>query len=165
MKSLSNKQWVLPLLTGASIILSLAGVTQALPLADRDQPRSVPLSPNDPAAQLDPSLVNVPAMPEQNQNTDSSPTYPLSPNDPAAKLDPSLVNVPAMPEQNTDSSPTSRSTQSPDREISYDVGTRSTRVGEIRPLTPSSTSTRAGSPHIGADSKIDPEFPGLVDQK
>lgn len=157
MKCSINKQWVLPLTIGTIIILSLAGVTQAFPQAEPAQPRFGPLPSNDPGAQLDPNLMNVPAMPEQ--KTDSSPKFPLSPNDPAAKLNPNLMNVPAMPEQKTDSSPKLPSTQSPVKEISHNLRTGSTQVGENKPVKPDSTSASVSPPNIGANSNVEPEFP------
>jgi glutamyl endopeptidase len=53
----NKKQWVLTVLAGTSYVLSLSGTT----LAQTPQVPSEPLSPNNPAAQLDPSLVGVPA--------------------------------------------------------------------------------------------------------
>jgi hypothetical protein len=155
MKHLSNKRKILPLVMGASLLASLAGVALALPQPQGVQPVSGTLSPNDPAAQLDPSLVNVPAMPEP--KTDNSQTYPLSPDDPRAKLDPSLVNVPAMPEPKLDRASTSDSTSTPATEIEYDVRTGSTRVGTSQPVRGSRTSTQVSPPNTGADSKIAPE--------
>ncbi|HEY9739539.1 MAG TPA: hypothetical protein V6C90_03520 [Coleofasciculaceae cyanobacterium] len=158
MKYLSNKRWVLPLITGASLIVSLAGVTQALPRSQRVQPTSGVLSPNDPAAKLDPNLVNVPAMPEP--KTDSSQSFPLSPDDPAAKLDPSLVNIPAIPERTTDNASTIDRTSSPATdatEVIYDVGTGSIRRGVRQPMRRSGNSTQVSPPYTGADSKISPE--------
>jgi hypothetical protein len=157
-----NKRWVLPLITGASLIVSLAGVTQALPPSQRVQPVSSPLSPNDPAAKLDPNLVNVPAMPES--KSDNFRTFPLSPDDPAAKLDPSLVNVPVIPERTTDDASASNHNNSPSTEIGYDVRTGSTHVGANRPVRRSSSSTQVSPPNTGANSVISPE-PGFSDSK
>jgi hypothetical protein len=72
MKCFSKKQWLLSLITVASIILSFAGVTHAQKQPKLDQQLSGSLSPFDPAAKLDPSLLHVPPMPEPNR--DSSPT-------------------------------------------------------------------------------------------
>ncbi len=155
MKYLSNKRWVLPLITGASLFVSLAGVTLALPQPQRVQPVSGVLSPNDSAAKLNPSLGNIPAMPEA--KTDGSQTFPLSPDDPAAKLDPSLVNVPAMPEPQRNSTSTLDRTNSSATEIGYDVRTGSTQVGTTQPVRRSGTATQSSPPNTGANSKISPE--------
>jgi glutamyl endopeptidase len=53
----NKKQWALTVLTGTSYILSLSGTM----LAQASQVPTGPLSPNNPAAKLDQSLVNVPA--------------------------------------------------------------------------------------------------------
>lgn len=151
MKYSISKQWIFTLIAGASITLSLVGLTQALPQRDLAQNRSTPLSPNDPGAKLDPNLVNVPAMPEQ--NTENSPNYPLSPNDPDAQLDPNLVNATPMPEQREDSTGRVRPTQSPDQEVNYDPSTGATGVGEIKSVTPSRTSKAISEPNRGANSK------------
>ncbi|HEY9638770.1 MAG TPA: trypsin-like serine protease [Coleofasciculaceae cyanobacterium] len=55
----NKKQWALTLLAGTSYILSLSGTI----LAQTPQVPSAPLSANDPAAKLDPALVDVPAQP------------------------------------------------------------------------------------------------------
>lgn len=74
----NKKQWALTLLAGTSYILSLAGTT----LAQASQIPSGPLSPNDPAAKLDPSLVNVPV---KTAPTNASPRT-LSNNAPASVI-------------------------------------------------------------------------------
>ncbi|HEY9638769.1 MAG TPA: hypothetical protein V6D14_35625 [Coleofasciculaceae cyanobacterium] len=162
MRYLSNKRWFLPLITGASLIVSWAGVTQALPPSQRVQPVSSPLSPNNPAAKLDPNLVNVPAMPEP--KSDNRRTFPLSPNDPDAKLDPNLINVPAIPEPTTDNTSTSDRNSTVGTGISYDVRTGSTQVDAKRSVRRSGTSTQVSPPSIGADSNISSE-PELSDSK
>jgi V8-like Glu-specific endopeptidase len=53
----NKKQWALTVLAGTSYVLSVSGTT----LAQTPQVPSQPLSPSNPAAQLDPSLVGVPA--------------------------------------------------------------------------------------------------------
>jgi glutamyl endopeptidase len=70
---INKKNWILPLLTGASCVLSLNGATQILPVtAQGTTPQGV-LSPNDPAAKLDPNLVNVPSVvPPTPSKTESS---------------------------------------------------------------------------------------------
>lgn len=157
MKYLIKKRWILPLITGASLIVTLAGVTQALPRSQRVQPVSGSLSANDPATKLDPNLVNVPAMPEP--KSDTARTFPLPPDHPDAKLDPSLVNVQAIPEPANDHTSTDR-TSSPATdatEVIYDVGTGSTRRGVRQPIRRSGNSTQVSPPNTGADSKISPE--------
>ncbi len=159
MKYLIKKRWVLPLITGASLIVTLAGVTQAFPRPQRVQPVSGSLSANDPTTKLDPNLVNVPAMPEP--KSDTTRTFPLPPEHPDAKLDPSLVNVQAIPEPANDHTPTDR-TSSPATdatEVIYDVGTGSIRRGRAvsRPMRRSGNSTQVSPPNTGADSKISPE--------
>lgn len=59
----NKKQWVLSWITGASIVLSLVGVTHAQNQPDSSKLLSGPLPQNDPRAKLDPSLLNTPAMP------------------------------------------------------------------------------------------------------
>lgn len=59
----TKQQWVLSWIAGASIVLSLAGVTHAQNQPDPNQVLSEPLSQQDPRAKLDSSLLNVPAMP------------------------------------------------------------------------------------------------------
>lgn len=73
---INKKNWILPLLTGASCLLSLNGTTQILPVtAQATTPQGV-LSPNNPAAKLDPSLVNVPSVvpptPSKNESANLS---------------------------------------------------------------------------------------------
>ena len=66
MNYFSKKQWFLAWLTGSTIALSIAGVTQA-----QEQPyqgQSKPLPRNHPDARLDPNLLNVPPMPEPQEN-------------------------------------------------------------------------------------------------
>lgn len=67
--STNKKQFVLSAVVFTSYILALVGMTQALP---KPQVPSVPLSPNDPAAKLDPSLLNVPPIPEGKIDTSST---------------------------------------------------------------------------------------------
>lgn len=122
----NKKQWVLTGITGASIILSFAGVTHAQNQLGQDQPLLGPLQPNDPAAKLDPRLLNVPPM--------------------------------SMPEEG--SSTTTRSSQSPNREIRYDIRTGSTQVGAIGTQT-RSRSTSFSPPNLGADANIQPESRSL----
>jgi V8-like Glu-specific endopeptidase len=58
----TKKPWILPLLAGASCLLSLSGITQVLPVTAQVTTPQGALSPNDPAAKLDPSLLNVPSI-------------------------------------------------------------------------------------------------------
>ena len=144
-----SKLWILPLVAGASISLFFVVTTQVPPQSTLAQPSSTPLAPNHPDAKLDPNLRNVPAMPEQ--NTDSQ-RYPLSPNDPDAKLDPNLVNVPAMPERTTERSEI-HPTQTPDQEVNYDSRTGRSGVGQTKPVKPSLEPTEVNSPNPGSGSK------------
>lgn len=58
----ATKNRLLPLLAGASCLLSFNGITQIVPVtAQSTTPQGV-LSPNDPAAKLSPNLVNVPSV-------------------------------------------------------------------------------------------------------
>lgn len=59
--SSTKQRRILPLLLGASCLLSTSGITQALPVMAQATPPGA-LSPSDPAAKLDPSLVNAPSM-------------------------------------------------------------------------------------------------------
>jgi hypothetical protein len=145
-----SKPWIFPLVAGASISLFLVFITQVLPQGGLAQPGSTPLSPNHPDAKLDPNLVNVPAMPEQNTNTTQR--YPLAPDHPDAKLDPNLVNVPAMPERTTET-PESSPTQTPDQEVNYDSRTGTSGVGETKPVKPPVKPTEVNAPNSGTGSK------------
>ncbi|MBD2018483.1 trypsin-like serine protease [Microcoleus sp. FACHB-53] len=75
----NKNQWILPLIAGTSCILTLTGVTQALSQPEALQVPTAPLSPNDPAAKLDPKLVNVPAMPQPGPTISTIPLSPQSP--------------------------------------------------------------------------------------
>ena len=58
----TKKNRLLPLIAGASCLLSFNGITQIVPVtAQGTTPQGV-LSPNDPDAKLDPNLVNVPSV-------------------------------------------------------------------------------------------------------
>lgn len=150
MKRLIKKQWLLPSIAGASIILSVAGVMQVMAQPNPGQPFATPLSPNDPAAKLDQNLWNVPAMSEPKQNSPKK--YPLSPDDPAAKLDQSLLNVPPIPEGKIDSSSSSINSQSSSKVESYDVETGTVQISESKPVKPSSKSPQVSPPYSGSDS-------------
>lgn len=150
MKYLLKKQWLLPSIAGASLILSVVGMMYVVAQPNPGQPFATPLSPNDPAAKLDQNLLKVPAMSEAKQN--SSQKYPLSPDDPAAKLDESLLNVPPIPEGKIDSSSSSGNSQSSSKVESYDVETGTVQISESKPVKPSSKSPQVSPPYRGADS-------------
>lgn len=58
----TKKNRILPLIAGASCLLSFNGISQIVPVtAQGTTPQGV-LSPNDPAAKLSPNLVNVPSV-------------------------------------------------------------------------------------------------------
>jgi glutamyl endopeptidase len=69
----TKKNRILPLLAGASCLLSFNGITQIVPVtAQNTTPQGV-LSPNDPAAKLSPNLINVPsAVPPTPSRTESA---------------------------------------------------------------------------------------------
>lgn len=76
--STTKRNRFLPLLASASCLLSLSGITQIVPVtAQGTTPQGV-LSPNDPAAKLDPNLINVPSVvpptPSQAESTNLSAT-------------------------------------------------------------------------------------------
>jgi V8-like Glu-specific endopeptidase len=68
----NKKRWILPLSAGALCVLSLSSVTQALAQSLIPQTPTGALPANNPAAQLDPSLVNVPSMPEPKPSSATS---------------------------------------------------------------------------------------------
>jgi hypothetical protein len=68
MNYFSKKQWFLAWLTGSTIALLIAGVTQAQKQPQQERSLSQPLPRNHPDARLDPNLLNVPPMPEPQEN-------------------------------------------------------------------------------------------------
>jgi V8-like Glu-specific endopeptidase len=84
----NQKKLALTLLAGTSYLVSLTGITQVLPQAQAQTPAPQlsdgTLSPNDPAAKLDPALVNVPAIQapksdsSQNRTNSSAPVRAIS---------------------------------------------------------------------------------------
>lgn len=126
----TKKKSILPLLSGASIILSFAGIGYMQNQLALAQP-SGPLSPNEPAAKLDPSLLHVPPMP--------MPEESISPN--------ASQNESSVEEEGYDV-----------RTGSIQIGTLETDTLETQILSPSITSTTTSSPaNLGADANIKPE--------
>lgn len=76
----SKKQWILPLIIGASYIMPLGAVTEVLAQSSAPQVPTSTLSPNDPAAKLDPRLQNVPVKPAPRSSVNTlSTSSPVSP--------------------------------------------------------------------------------------
>jgi glutamyl endopeptidase len=139
---INKKNWILPLLTGASCILSLSfnGATQILPVkAQATTPQGV-LSPNNPAAKLDPNLVNVPSL------VPSTPSKNESANLSAATAD-----------QAVGYDSTTRATQTiPNNSSELTSGSSYPNFGSRRPIG-SESRARAGSSQesvIGSDGRI-----------
>jgi hypothetical protein len=163
MKYAINKQGILLLITGTSILFSLTGLARSLPLLSQNPSPSDARTPEGSAAQIDPILVNTPIMSEQHQQNHLQ--YPLSPNDPAAQLDPSLMNVPPMPEPQVNEAPISGLTESPGTAVGHDLKTGSTQVGQPKSARSSHPSTEVSPPYTGADSEIHLDFPDHTDSQ
>lgn len=95
---------ILPLLLGASCLLSTSGVTQVLPVMAQATPPGA-LSPNDPAAKLDPSLVNAPSATVPAPSTALTNASPATLNQ-AVGYNPATGKAEALPES---AAPTTRS--------------------------------------------------------
>lgn len=74
--SITKRNRILLLLAGASCVLSLSGITQIVPVTAQGTTPQGALSPNDPAAKLDPNLINVPSVvpptPSRSESTNLS---------------------------------------------------------------------------------------------
>ncbi|MES1023147.1 hypothetical protein ABN584_09630 [Gloeocapsa sp. BRSZ] len=69
MKFLSTQAWLFTPLAGLFIVLFFAGKLHAQQQSQINNLLPRPLPPNHPDAQLDPSLLNVPPMPEPQQDS------------------------------------------------------------------------------------------------
>lgn len=103
--STNKKNRILPLLAGASCLLSFSGITQIVAVtAQGTTPQGV-LSPNDPAAKLAPNLVNVPSVVPPTPSSTESTNLSAATAGQAVGYDPATGKTQIIPKNSTELTP------------------------------------------------------------